>query len=830
MAAQYRSNRCLAAALLLPLICCATAAQDAGKAPPPPPPPSPAVRLLDVLEFKTAESARTAWRAPRPGAVVTPMTVGGRPVLGMNCDFQDPTASWTAWRCPIEMDLTNVTAVVFDVCADNADALERCRIDLESGPGWYLSPKWSPRTGSAWRRVRIRKSEFRPYKSPSGWRKISAIRLLPKARQRRDATLYLANLGVEEYRSPALLLRQECGLEPNRQKQAQTYTDTMGALLEGAGIVAPMVAPGDLTPVVLKGRRLLILPYAVKLPAPATDAVVRFLTSGGKAIACHSIPTPPAEMLGVRRGRFQFERFQGEFSSMRFVDTPPAGVPARVNQASRAVITVEPIEGVGRVAAWWHSIDGKRTAAPAVVLSRHGAYLSYVIQSDDDDAKRALLRGLVSMLCPEIREAYGYSCTRRLAELGRVLEEFTWQGALARVRALPDFNDKADDALTRAQAQYADAQAKQAAGQYEAAFDTAGEAQASLVDAFCLAQRPLTPEFRATWCPAGEQVAGRYTWDEAAVVLADAGIGHVFLKALCGTCAGYPVQVFRDLGAQQDGTPDILAAAIRACAKHGIKVHVHTTSFHARLETAVVSEEFVKKLEAEGRLQVKADGGIVDSLCPSNEQNRAMLIDAIAETALKPGLAGIHLDYIRYPGPETCYCPGCRARFEQRIGRTLEDWPRPVLPGAPQHAQWAQFRRDNITCLVRDVRARLRRVAPGCTISAAVFKDYPRCADTVAQDWPVWIERGYLDFVCPMDYTAGHSEFDHLVGHQLALVGGRIPCYPGIGLLTGLGPVGAIDQIRITRKHRTGGFVLWSFRSQYAPVFPLLGKGITATR
>ena len=48
-----------------------------------------------------------------------------------------------------------------------------------------------------------------------------------------------------------------------------------------------------------------------------------------------------------------------------------------------------------------------------------------------------------------------------MAGLGMVLDEFTWQGALARVRALPDFNEKAAGALAEAEKQYVDAQAKQ---------------------------------------------------------------------------------------------------------------------------------------------------------------------------------------------------------------------------------------------------------------------------------------------------------------------------------------------------------------------------------
>ncbi|MBM4045049.1 MAG: hypothetical protein FJ279_08040, partial [Planctomycetes bacterium] len=162
------------------------------------------------------------------------------------------------------------------------------------------------------------------------------------------------------------------------------------------------------------------------------------------------------------------------------------------------------------------------------------------------------------------------------------------------------------------------------------------------------------------------------------------------------------------------------------------------------------------------------------------------------------------------------------------LGRPLAKWPQDVLSDKQAQEAWRQFRCDNITRLVREVHDEVRRVAPKCMISAAVFNNYPACRDSVGQDWKLWIEKGYLDFVCPMNYTASDAQFAALVKNQLDLVQGRIPCYPGIGLLEGLGPVGAVRQIQITRQCRTGGFVLWSVYPQYMDIYPHLGKGILA--
>ena len=52
-----------------------------------------------------------------------------------------------------------------------------------------------------------------------------------------------------------------------------------------------------------------------------------------------------------------------------------------------------------------------------------------------------------------------------------------------------------------------------------------------------------------------------------------------------------------------------------------------------------------------------------------------------------------------------------------------------------------------------------KKIRPGLKISAAVFGSYPGCRESVAQDWPAWVKAGYLDFVCPMDYTTSDEEF-----------------------------------------------------------------------
>ena len=793
---------------------------------PPPPPLGPGQRLVDDFTFESVNAAREAWRpASVPGqsiAPVQPLSIDGRPVLKMTCNFSTTTMPRAYWDRAVSLDLSLATAITFDVYAQNLRSISHCHLYIRSGGGWY-GCQWYPSAERAWCHVRLRKSDFYVDKPAAGWAKIDTVRVSPWAARREDAVLYFANLAVEEAQAPMLILRQEfpASDKRNQNKAAVKFTSVVSDLLEEAGVIAPMATTLELTPELLQGRRLVVVPYGSGIEQGVAKMLADFVDRGGKVIVCFSAPSLLAQRLGVSLKGWRGRKDPGEFASIRFVEQPPIGSPPVVSQRSWGIIDCEPIPGRGRVAAWWHSEDGRRTDAPALVLCDTGAYFSHVILADDRKRKRDMLKGLVASFCPGVHEA---ACKNRLAKLGSPVGAVSWPDALERTEALPAFNAKASAALADARKHFAQARFEQAAGRFTQAVAAADRADARLVDAYCLAQRAQTPEFRATWCHPPEGIAG-WSWERTADVLHASGIDHLILNALRGASAAYPSRVL-PMHARMDPKSTYLADCIKACGQRGIKVHIWMTNY---TPGGLAPKAFVDKLRADGRTQVDVGGNVTDYLCPSHELNFQMQRDAMVEAAQIPGVAGIHLDYIRYPNHQTCYCNTCRGKFEARIGRKLQRWPQDVQLNGPQRQEWLQFRCDNITRLVQAVHDEVRRTVPRCMISAAVFRGWPYCKDSVGQDWKLWIDRGYLDFVCPMDYTASNGQFENLVKNQLQVVAGKVPCYPGIGLLEGLGPVGAIQQIQITRNLRTAGFVIWSVYPEYIDeVYPRLGKGILA--
>lgn len=124
-------------------------------------------------------------------------------------------------------------------------------------------------------------------------------------------------------------------------------------------------------------------------------------------------------------------------------------------------------------------------------------------------------------------------------------------------------------------------------------------------------------------------------------------------------------------------------------------------------------------------------------------------------------LDGLQLDYIRYPSPQFGYNPVSLQRFAQASGRS--DRPAPTDP------QWMQWRRDQVTMLVKRIYLNMLAIKPSMELSVAAIAwgGAPPDGDfhgsspylRTLQDWAGWLDAGYIDWALPMAYFAeGNAE------------------------------------------------------------------------
>ena len=308
-------------------------------------------------------------------------------------------------------------------------------------------------------------------------------------------------------------------------------------------------------------------------------------------------------------------------------------------------------------------------------------------------------------------------------------------------------------------------------------------------------------------------------------LLSEHGVDVVMPNMLWGGLAYYPSDVL-PVSNKVKGRADPLAECITAARRHDIAVHVWKVNWNL----AYAPDAFIEQMRSEWRLQQDVAGRELPWLCPSHPENFELELQSILEVIGKYPVDGFHFDYIRYPHSRTCYCDGCRIRFEQAHDVTVMNWPDDAFNG--EHtALYRTWRAAQITRLVAAVSEQTRRIRPEIKISAAVFTQYPDCRNSVGQDWLAWVSRGYLDFICPMNYTTANAQFTRWTRDQLQLVDGRIPVYPGVGVSVdqGLTAVQTAEQIVIARQAGAPGFVLFQLDDHAADqVLPALRRGITA--
>lgn len=170
---------------------------------------------------------------------------------------------------------------------------------------------------------------------------------------------------------------------------------------------------------------------------------------------------------------------------------------------------------------------------------------------------------------------------------------------------------------------------------------------------------------------------------------------------------------------------------------------------------------------------------------------------------------GLHFDYVRYAGPDWGYNEAAVTRYNRRFGRA----GRP----AASHPDWLQFRRDQVTGLVRKVYLTALAEKPAVRISAATITFAPGITTTaqwpsssaysgVLQDWRAWMEEGILDWNIPMAYFRQTEHPEALTAWNVFIKDHQYRRRAAIGLGWYLnGASNALVQTRLARRPTAGG-------------------------
>lgn len=153
---------------------------------------------------------------------------------------------------------------------------------------------------------------------------------------------------------------------------------------------------------------------------------------------------------------------------------------------------------------------------------------------------------------------------------------------------------------------------------------------------------------------------------------------------------------------------------------------------------------------------------------PGHPRAEQYVTDVCMDLVNNYDIDGLHFDYIRFSADNHGYNPTSVARYNARYGTTGE--PQPL------DEQFQQWRRDQVTALVRKVYAQIQASKPSVKLSASLFSGSPCPASStragfegtrpfyeVYSDWDSWLQEGIVDMAVPMtyfDYASLPGEFN----------------------------------------------------------------------
>ena len=324
-------------------------------------------------------------------------------------------------------------------------------------------------------------------------------------------------------------------------------------------------------------------------------------------------------------------------------------------------------------------------------------------------------------------------------------------------------------------------------------------------------------ERRLAWCHSAFGMGQGKTWDETAAYVRRNGFTDLIVNLSWSGLAYYDSKVL-PVYSERSSRGDQLKLALAACRKQGLKLHAWHVCYQFPEWTKDPAVQALKdKVVAENRsFQIEHEGRMTTWMCPSDRRNQRHIARAMVELA-ELGVDGIHFDYIRHRDSQNCCCPNCQTRFREKYG---ED-----------RSRWEDFRQSHIDTVVRAVARKVREEHPEIEISAAVQAHWW----AMAQNWPRWCNEGWVDFVCPMDYT----HVDYLFRTQIRSQRGELKSgckakiYPGIGLTSSFNwPQDGRDaerlakKIEIVREEGFEGFTVFNLVPRFTRLMPLMRESI----
>jgi uncharacterized lipoprotein YddW (UPF0748 family) len=205
-------------------------------------------------------------------------------------------------------------------------------------------------------------------------------------------------------------------------------------------------------------------------------------------------------------------------------------------------------------------------------------------------------------------------------------------------------------------------------------------------------------------------------------------------------------------------------------------------------------------IDAQGRNSIHRSFGDFYSLCAANPKSHEILGQLMVEIVTKYPVDGLHLDRIRFPEADFCFCEYCRDHFRSDTGIELK----PFARGSEGEKKWIEWKRQQTLAAVKHFENVVHEAKPGLPITSYVVG--PDEMDARGQSWDLWAKAGVLDAVAVSMYGADIRPAAEKALARLGEAKGKLICaISADGIAT---PVYAAN-VQVAREYSRLGQFTW---------------------
>jgi len=284
-----------------------------------------------------------------------------------------------------------------------------------------------------------------------------------------------------------------------------------------------------------------------------------------------------------------------------------------------------------------------------------------------------------------------------------------------------------------------------------------------------------------------------------------ANINNIFVVVYNNQRTMYPSTVMQNLIGvnilERFAGRDPLQECIEEAHAQRIKVHAwfeygFASSYSANGGAIVAAKPAWAARVSGGALCVKNSFDWLNGLHPEVQQ---FMIDLFKEVTTKYNVDGVQGDD-RLPAMPTT---GGYDAYTTNLYQTENGVPPPTNSA---DGGWVTWRAKKLNSFLKRLRTEVKAIKPAIQFTMSP-SPYPWGVQEYLQDWPTWVDSGWVDAIIPQCYRYDISAYNGTIAQQKSYYkNNAVPFYPGVLLKSGTYTADNSFLTQMIQANRTAGF------------------------